>query len=77
MSTHPVTFPWLLVPVSSSLLHHISVLTVKIQKKKKKKHNRTLRTGVFHLGHLIKAAKTFINKIISKPKEFHLPLKFV
>lgn len=68
MSTHPVTFPWLLVPVSSSLLHHISVLTVKIQKKKKKKTQQNPQDRSFPSGPLNKSSKNIYKQDYFKTK---------
>ena len=71
MSTHPVTFPWLLVPVSSSLLHHISVLTVKIQKKTKKQKNKTQQNPQdrsFPFGPLNKSSKNIYKQDYFKTK---------
>ena len=75
MSTHPVTFPWLLVPVSSSLLHHISVLTVKIQKKtktkkktKKKKTQQNPQDRSFSFGPLNKSSKNIYKQDYFKTK---------
>ena len=71
MSTHPVTFPWLLVPVSSSLLHHISVLTVKIQKKTKKKKKKTQQNPQdrsFPFGPLNKSSKNIYKQDYFKTK---------
>ena len=69
MSTHPVTFPWLLVPVSSSLLHHISVLTVKIQKKKKKKKTQqNPQDRSFPSGPLNKSSKNIYKQDYFKTK---------
>ena len=73
MSTHPVTFPWLLVPVSSSLLHHISVLTVKIQKKTKKQKNKKKtqqnpQDRSFPFGPLNKSSKNIYKQDYFKTK---------
>ena len=70
MSTHPVTFPWLLVPVSSSLLHHISVLTVKIQKKtkKQKKTQQNPQDRSFPFGPLNKSSKNIYKQDYFKTK---------
>ena len=68
MSTHPVTFPWLLVPVSSSLLHHISVLTVKIQKKQKKKTQQNPQDRSFPSGPLNKSSKNIYKQDYFKTK---------
>ena len=68
MSTHPVTFPWLLVPVSSSLLHHISVLTVKIQKKTKKKTQQNPQDRSFPFGPLNKSSKNIYKQDYFKTK---------
>ena len=70
MSTHPVTFPWLLVPVSSSLLHHISVLTVKIQKKTKKKNKKQQnpQDRSFPFGPLNKSSKNIYKQDYFKTK---------
>ena len=72
MSTHPVTFPWLLVPVSSSLLHHISVLTVKIQKnktkKKQKKTQQNPQDRSFSFGPLNKSSKNIYKQDYFKTK---------